>query len=47
MDRARRVCISATTKTRQVILNFNIVSEIITFEPKGKFRKEKNQNLGE
>ena len=47
MDRARRVCISATTKIRQVILNFNIVSEIITFEPKGKFRKEKNQNLGE
>ena len=47
MDRACGVLLGATTKIRQVILNFNIVSEIITFEPKGKFRKEKNQNLGE
>lgn len=37
---------SATTKTRQLILDFNIVSEIITFEKKGKFGKEKHQNLG-
>ncbi len=47
MDRARRVCISTTTKIRHVILDFDMVSEIITFEEKGKFRKEKNQNLGE
>ena len=38
--------ISATTKTRHVILDFEIVSEIITFEPKGRFGKEKHQNLG-
>jgi len=40
------VCGSATTKTRQVILDFDIVSEIITFEEKGRFGKEKHQNLG-
>lgn len=37
---------SATTKVRQVILDFDMVSEIITFEEKGRFRKEKHQNLG-
>ncbi len=37
---------SDTTKTRQVILDFDIVSEIITFEEKGRFGKEKHQNLG-
>ena len=37
---------SATTKRRQVILDFNMVSEIITFEEKGRFGKEKHQNLG-
>ena len=37
---------SATTKTRHVILDFDIVSEIITFEQKGRFGKEKHQNLG-
>lgn len=37
---------SATTKTRHVILDFDIVSEIITFEDKGRFGKEKHQNLG-
>jgi len=37
---------SATTKARQLILDFDMVSEIITFEPKGKFGKEKHQNLG-
>ena len=37
---------SATTKTRQLILNFDMVSEIITFEEKGRFGKEKHQNLG-
>lgn len=37
---------SATTKIRHVILDFDMVSEIITFEGKGKFGKEKHQNLG-
>ena len=37
---------SATTKTRQIILDFDMVSEIITFEQKGRFGKEKHQNLG-
>ncbi len=37
---------SATTKTGYVILDFDIVSEIITFEEKGRFGKEKHQNLG-
>lgn len=37
---------SATTKTRHVILDFDIVSEIITFEDKGKFGREKHQNFG-
>ena len=40
------MCDSATTKTRQIMLDFDMVSEIITFEEKGKFRKEKHQNLG-
>ena len=40
------VCSSATIKRGQVILNFNMVSEIITFEQKGKYGKEKHQNLG-
>ena len=40
------MCGSATTKARQVILDFEMVSEIITFEEKGKFGKEKHQNLG-
>jgi hypothetical protein len=40
------VCSSATTKTKHVILNFDMVSEIISFEEKGRFRKEKHQNLG-
>ncbi len=40
------MCGSATTKTRQLILNFDMVSEIITFEEKGSFGKEKHQNLG-
>lgn len=42
----RGVCVSATTKTRRVILDFDMVSEIITFEQKGRFGKEKHQNLG-
>jgi hypothetical protein len=37
---------SATTKTRCVILDFDMVPEIISFEEKGEFRKEKHQNLG-
>ena len=40
------MCISTTTETRHVILDFDIVSEIITFEEKGRFSKEKHQNLG-
>ena len=28
------------------MLDFNMVSEIITFEKKGRFGKEKHQNLG-
>lgn len=40
------MCSSATTKTRDVILDFDMVSEIITFEDKGKFGREKHQNLG-
>ena len=37
---------SARIKTRQVILDFDMISEIITFEEKGRFGKEKHQNLG-
>lgn len=37
---------SATTKRKHVILDFDMVSEIITFEDKGKFGREKHQNLG-
>ena len=36
---------SATTKRRYVILDFDMVSQIITFEEKGKYGKEKHQNL--
>ena len=36
---------SATIKTRHVILDFDMLSEIITFEQKGKYSKEKHQNL--
>ena len=36
---------SATAKTRRVILDFNMASEIMTFENKGRFGKEKHQNL--
>ena len=37
---------SATTKRGQIILDFDMVSEIISFEEKGKFGREKHQNLG-
>ena len=40
------MCSSATTEIRQVILDFDMISEIITFEGKGRFGKEKHQNLG-
>ena len=46
MDITCGVRISATTKTRYVILDFDIVSDIITFEQKGRFGKEKHQNSG-
>ncbi len=39
------MCSGATTKTSHVILDFDIVSEIITFEEKGRFGKAKHQNL--
>ncbi len=39
------MCVSATTKARYVILDFDMSSEIITFEEKGRFGKEKHQNL--
>lgn len=39
------MCGDATTKTRHVIVDFDMFSEIITFEDKGKFGKEKHQNL--
>ena len=40
------VCSSATTKVGHAILDFDMISEIITFESKGRFGKEKHQNLG-
>ena len=40
------VCSGATIKTRHVIPDFDMVSEIITFEGKGRFGREKHQNLG-
>lgn len=40
------MCSGATTKERIVILDFDMISEIITFEQKGRFGKEKHQNLG-
>ena len=40
------MCGSARAKIRDVILDFDMVSEIITFEEKGKWGKEKHQNLG-
>ena len=40
------MCGSATTKTRHVILYFDMISEIITFEEEGGFGKEKHQNFG-
>ena len=40
------MCVSATTKTKHVIFDFDMVSEIISFEDKGGFGKEKHQNLG-
>ena len=38
------MCSSATTKERQVILDFDMFSEIITFNKKGRFGREKHQN---
>ena len=40
------MCSSASTKIKDVILDFGMGSEIITFESKGRFGKEKHQNLG-
>ena len=39
------MCGSATTKRKHVILDFDMLSRIITFEQKGKYGKEKHQNL--
>ena len=33
-------------KREHVILDFDMLSEIITFEEKGRFGREKHQNLG-
>lgn len=38
--------LGAISKINPVILEFDIVSEIITFEEKGRFGKEKHQNWG-
>ena len=46
VEDTRGKCGVATTKTRYVILDFDMISEIITFEEKGRFGKEKHQNLG-
>ena len=46
MDGTCGMCSSATTEIRQVILDFDMISEIITFEEKGRLGKEKHQNLG-
>ena len=46
MDKTRGVCSSDATKKRNVILDFDMLSEIITFESKGKFGREKHQNFG-
>lgn len=43
---SRGMCSSATIKAIQLILNFDMLSRIITFEEKGRFGKEKHQNLG-
>ena len=40
------VLLVATTKERDVILDFDMLSRIITFGQKGRFGKEKHQNLG-
>ena len=40
------MCGSATTKARHVILDFDMLSRIITFENKGRLGKEKHQNSG-
>ena len=40
------MCGSVTAKRKPVILDFDMVSKIITFEQKGKYGKEKHQNLG-
>ena len=39
------VCGSATIERKHIILDFNMLSKIITFEQKGKYGKEKHQNL--
>lgn len=46
MDCTCGVCSVATTKERRIVFDFNIVSEIITFESKGRVGKEKHQNSG-
>lgn len=40
------VLLVATTKERDVILDFDMLSRIITFGQKGRLGKEKHQNLG-
>lgn len=38
--------LGATTEGEQVILDFNMFSEIITFEKRGRYGREKHQNSG-
>ena len=45
-NNTRGVLLGAISKTRQIIVDFDMVSEIISFEEKGKFGREKHQNLG-
>lgn len=40
------VCGSDAVKRREVMLDFDMLSEIITFEEKGRFGREKHQNIG-
>ena len=40
------VLLGDASKRIDVILDFDMFSEIITFEEKGRFGREKHQNLG-
>ena len=40
------MCVCDAVERGHVILDFDMLSEIITFEEKGRFGREKHQNLG-